>query len=61
MPAIIPVGMSQACFQLAAIDDTIVESEETFTLVIESANSNDIVAGNATVVIIDNDGKEKFH
>ena len=53
--------MSQACFQLAAIDDTIVESEEAFTLVIECANSNDIVAGNATVVIIDNDGKEKFH
>ena len=53
--------MSQACFQLVAIDDTIVESEEVFTLIIEASNSNDIVSGNVTVVIVDNDSKEESH
>ena len=55
---VIPVGMSQACFQLVAVDDTIVESEEAFIVVIEAIHSNDIVTGNATIVIVDNDSKK---
>ena len=55
VPTVIPVGVLEACFQLVAIDDTIVESDEGFTLVIEAANPNDEVIENATVIIVDND------
>ena len=57
MPAVIPVGVSQSCFQLVAIDDTIVEIDEEFTLIIEAKNSNDVISGKMTIVISDNDGK----
>ena len=56
-PAVIPVGVSDACFQLAAIDDMIIEDDENFTLVIETTNSNDKIVGKATFLISDNDGK----
>ena len=54
-PAVIPVGVSQTCFQLVTIDDIIVETDEGFTLVVEASNSNDMVVGNATFFISDND------
>ena len=57
VPAIVPVGESQACFQIVAIDDTIVEGEEVFTLVAEAQNSRDIICDNATINILDNDRK----
>ena len=60
VPAVIPVGMSQSCFQLVAIDDTIVESDEEFTLIVEAKNSNDVISGKMTIVISDNDGKGDF-
>ena len=55
---IIPIGVSQVCFEVFAIDDAILESEESFTLVVEAMNPNDVVDGNTTVVISDNDGKK---
>ena len=57
VPAIIPVEKFQACFQVVAIDDTIVENDESFTIAIKAANSNDEAVGNTTVIIIDNDCK----
>ena len=56
-PVVIPNGVSEACFQLVAVDDGVVESNETFTLVVEATNSNDMVEENTTVVISDNDRK----
>ena len=60
VPAVIPVGVSQSCFQLVAIDDTIVESDEEFTLIVEAENLNDVISGNMTIVVSDNDGKGQF-
>lgn len=40
-----------------AIDDDIVESDEVSTLVIETANINDVVNDNITFTISDNDGE----
>ena len=55
----IPVGVSEVCFQLVAVDDVIVESDEMFILVVEATNSNDMVDGNIVVVTIsDNDRKD---
>ena len=54
----IPPGVSEECFQLAAIDDDIVESDEVFRLLIETLHPNDVVNGNTTVVIQDNDSKD---
>ena len=61
VPAVIPVGVSQSCFQLVAIDDTRIESDEEFTLIIEAKNPNDVVSGNMTIIISDNDGKGEFY
>ena len=57
VPAIIPVGESQACFQIVATDDTIVEGEEVFTLIAEAQSLNDIICDNTTINIFDNDRK----
>ena len=57
-PAVIPIGESDLCFQLLAIDDEIVENEEEFILIIELSNPNDRVIENATIVISDNDCKD---
>ena len=60
LPASIPVGQSEVCFQLVGVDDTIVENDEGFTLVIEATNFNDAVLSNATVIISDNERKEFY-
>lgn len=57
-PIEIPVGESEICFQLLAVDDEIVESEEEFTLIIQPTNPNDILDGNVTINIIDDDCKD---
>ena len=44
---------------MEAIDDMIIESEESLTIIFTTQNSNDYVSGNTTVVISDNDGKIK--
>lgn len=48
--------MSEACLQLLAVDDGIVEDDEVFVITAESDNSNDIATGNVSVNILDNDG-----
>ena len=54
---IIPPGVFEACLQLVAIDDEIVEDSEVFTVVVEAMNPNDMVNGTASIIISDNDGK----
>ena len=49
-------GQSEACIQLLAVDDMIVESEERFTLRVEAADPSDTVNGNVSISISDNDG-----
>ena len=53
---VIPPGVSEACIQFVAIDDELIEDEEHFSVVVEVGNPNDIVYGNTTVTILDNDG-----
>ena len=55
-PAEIPIGASETCFQVEAVDDEIVESEEVFAVIIAATHPNDMVNGSTTVVINDNDG-----
>ena len=56
---VIHVNTSEACFQLVAIDDEVVEDDETYTLIVNALNPNDNVDANTTVIIVDNDGKQK--
>ena len=48
--------MSEACIQINAIDDELIEDEEHFSVVAEVGNPSDIVYGNTSVTILDNDG-----
>ena len=52
----IPIGDSEACVQLEAIDDIIVENEEAFVLVAMAVNMYDVLDKNVTLFISDNDG-----
>ena len=54
--AVIPIEQTWACLKVEAIDDMIIESEESLTIVFTAKNSNDYVDENTTVVISDNDG-----
>ena len=54
---IIPPGSSEACLQLLAVDDDLVEGDDVFTITAEAANTRDSVNGNALITILDNDGK----
>lgn len=58
LPVNIPTTVSETCFQITAIDDDIVENNEEFTLIVDTINPNDMVDGNATVNISDNDGRK---
>ena len=57
---IIPPGLSKACLQLLAVDDDIVEGNDIFTVTAEAANTRDLVNGNASITISDNDGKNNM-
>ena len=50
-------GMSEACFEILAVDDEIVENDEEFVVTAEADNPNDIVNGNVSINILDNDGE----
>ena len=56
----IPIGKMQAQFNISINDDNIAESNESFTLIINSISlSNKISTTNpqrANVIIVDNDG-----
>ena len=53
---LIPPGVFEACIQLLAIDDEIIEDDEVFILTIESELPQDRVNGSVSVIISDNDG-----
>ena len=55
--SVIPPEMSEACLELVAVEDEIVENDELFTLAVDTQNSNDVVDGNVSVIVTDNDGK----
>ena len=52
----IPIGESEACIHLGAVDDNIVENEEEFILAVRAININDVLDRNTTLFISDNDG-----
>ena len=52
----IPIGESEACIHLGAVDDNIVENEEEFILAVKAINMNDVLDSNTTLFISDNDG-----
>ena len=47
------------CHNISVTDDIIVESNETFTITVETSNPNDVIVGPSTVLvtIVDDDGK----
>ena len=47
------------CRNITVPADMVVEDNETFTITVETSNSNDVIMGpsTATVTIVDNDGK----
>ena len=47
------------CRDITVPGDMMVEDNETFTIAVETSNSNDVIMGpsTATVTIVDNDGK----
>lgn len=60
MSTIIPPEEFEACLQLAAVDDEIVEDHEFFIVMVEALNPNDVVNGTASIIISDNDGKDHY-
>ena len=60
MSTVISPGISEACIQFLAIDDTVVENCELFILMAEISNPNDIVNGTVSIIILDNDGKNDY-
>lgn len=55
----IPSGLYEACFQVRAVDDDIIEDTELFTVMVETSNANDVVNGTTLMIISDNDGNIK--
>lgn len=55
---VIPAGILQACIQLAAVDDNIVEGYEAFAVIAEPSNPSDTINGSTSVIISDNDGQD---
>ena len=53
---VINVGIQMACVTLQATDDDLIEDEEYLTIVASPVNVYDMVAGNTSVNITDNDG-----
>ena len=47
------------CHNVSVTDDIIVESNETFTITVETSNPNDVIVGPSTILvtIVDDDGK----
>ncbi len=49
-------GSSKACGNIPVVDDSVVESDDDFTVTLCSMES--VLNGTATVIIRDNDGEE---
>lgn len=54
--SVIYIGESEACVTVHISDDQFIEDTEYFTLIPSSFDPNDIVVGDTTVMISDNDG-----
>lgn len=48
---------SEVCITLEAVDDLIAEESESFNISVIAMNSLDIVTGETTVYVTDNDGQ----
>ena len=53
---IIPPGIYEACLELLAVDDEIVEDNELFKVMVNAENPSDMVNGTTMIIILDNDG-----
>ena len=53
----IPVGEFMSCVTISAIDDDVVEFNETAQIIPYLRNPNDVANGTILLTIIDNDGK----
>lgn len=49
----------QICVMIVATDDQVVEGIESFSFIVTAGNPLDIISGNTTINITDNDGKIK--
>ena len=57
MSTVLSPDVFRACIELLAVDDEIVEDDEGFIIIVEAANPRDRVNRNASITILDNDGK----
>lgn len=53
----ISVQYPKACITIEAYDDEILEGTETFVITVNASNPLDVVIGNSSVIISDNDGE----
>ena len=54
--AVIPPGNFETCFEIEDIDDDIIEDNDTAIATVQPLNPNDqILNGNTSITIIDND------
>jgi hypothetical protein len=53
-PVLVPL---QICLIIVATDDQIVEGTESFHFTVRASNPFDMISGNTTIDITDNDGK----
>ena len=61
MPVTFEAGSTRATVNVQITDDNVVESEEDFTAVLSSSESNVMIGENtATVSVLDNDGSLHF-
>ena len=58
--AVIEVGRNMVCIRVQAVDDILIENQESITITANSNNTFDRVSGSTAVTIMDNDGKLKF-
>ena len=49
-------GVTEACLELLAVDDEIVEDTELFKVIVNTESPNDMVNGTTMIIILDNDG-----
>ena len=57
--AVIEVGRNMVCIGVQAVDDILIENQESITITANSNNTFDRVSGSTAVTIMDNDGKLK--
>ena len=58
--AVIEVGRNMVCIGVQAVDDMLIEGEESITVTATSNNNFDTVSGSTAVTITDNNGMLKL-